>query len=246
MTTRDMRYNSKVADNILPLSVEQTLPEAFKEWEVTGELIDHEHADEHCQLCDNEGLRYHFGIENHLTDGHLWVGSQCILRFGITMYEGLRELSASEIRTALKELVRRQRRVHCLKALERAMSADAAGKVTASLRDALSYFKRHECLTPGQASAVFERLRLGKIPHEPRWFKITTAGASQWLELARMPVENVDDIWFALSPDQRKFASRRGYTAPPELLGAGKWYTYREWLAAGWSDAQLRAEGLMR
>jgi hypothetical protein len=91
---------------------------------------------------------------------------------------------------------------------------------------------------------VFERLRLNKIPHEPRWFKI--AGASQWLELARMPAENVDDIWFALSADQRNFASRGGYSAPPELLGAGKWYTYREWLAAGWSDAQLRAEGLMR
>jgi len=55
-------YPQKVRDNILPLSIAGTLPEAFKEWSFTDNTIDHEEAVETCQLCEHEEIRYHFEI----------------------------------------------------------------------------------------------------------------------------------------------------------------------------------------
>ena len=81
-----MRYTLKVRQNILPLSVGSTLPEAFEEWSFTDVTEDHESAEEVCQLCDKEGLRYHFLIKNVLTGAHLWVGSHCILQFDLSVY----------------------------------------------------------------------------------------------------------------------------------------------------------------
>ena len=61
-------YPQRVRDNILPLSVGSTLPEAFEEWLFTDEVIDHDHKDEICELCEQDGLRYHFPVSyTHLT-----------------------------------------------------------------------------------------------------------------------------------------------------------------------------------
>lgn len=50
-------HPQRVADNILPLSLAGTLPEAFKEWYFTENIEDHEIAEEDCELCDQEQLR---------------------------------------------------------------------------------------------------------------------------------------------------------------------------------------------
>ncbi len=55
-------YPQRVRDNILPLSVGSTLPEAFEEWSFTENTVDHEEPVETCQLCEQEQLRYHFEI----------------------------------------------------------------------------------------------------------------------------------------------------------------------------------------
>jgi hypothetical protein len=68
-------YPQRVRDNILPLSVGSSLPEAFEEWSFTENTIDHEEPIETCELCDQEELRYHFEIKNTLTKNILWVGS---------------------------------------------------------------------------------------------------------------------------------------------------------------------------
>ena len=47
-------YPQRVAGNILPLSIAGTLPEAFSEWFFTEYTIDHESADEDCELCNHE------------------------------------------------------------------------------------------------------------------------------------------------------------------------------------------------
>src|SRR5256885_16481489 len=92
-------YPQRVRDNILPLSVGSTLPEAFEEWLFTDEVIDHDHKDEICELCEQDGLRYHFRIKNQLTHHHLWVGSHCILRFNVSVFEQGRRLSPEEARS---------------------------------------------------------------------------------------------------------------------------------------------------
>lgn len=39
-------YPQRVADNILPLSITGTLPDAFREWYFTAAVEDHEQAEE--------------------------------------------------------------------------------------------------------------------------------------------------------------------------------------------------------
>ena len=91
-------YSQRVRENILPLSVANTLPEAFEEWFFTEDTIDHEKAIEDCQLCDQEQLRYHFKIENEYTNKALWVGSQCILKFQVAVYDDYgRKIGGSKI-----------------------------------------------------------------------------------------------------------------------------------------------------
>ena len=68
-------YPQRVADNILPLSIAGVLPEAFREWYFTEHTIDHETAEEGCELCNHEELRYHFEIKNRHTNHTLMVGS---------------------------------------------------------------------------------------------------------------------------------------------------------------------------
>jgi hypothetical protein len=86
-------YPQRVRDNILPLSVGGTLPEAFEEWSFTERTVDHEEAIETCQLCEHEDLRYHFEVKNALTYKTLWVGSQCIMKFNLSVFEQGRRLS---------------------------------------------------------------------------------------------------------------------------------------------------------
>jgi hypothetical protein len=69
-----MTYTQRVRDSILPLSVADTLPKAFEEWRFTGHTHDHEEPIETCKLCGQEGLRYHFEIQNDFTGNSLDVG----------------------------------------------------------------------------------------------------------------------------------------------------------------------------
>jgi len=57
-------YPRRAKENILPLSLSDKLPQAFREWFFTEEINDHEQSTADCQLCDKEELRYHFKIEN--------------------------------------------------------------------------------------------------------------------------------------------------------------------------------------
>ena len=102
-------YPQRVADKILPLSQAGTLPEAFKEWIFTGETEDHEHAIEECQLCNQEQLRYHFKIANRYTHKNLWIGSQCILKFKVAVFEDDQLLGENETKKKLDALIKQMR-----------------------------------------------------------------------------------------------------------------------------------------
>jgi hypothetical protein len=235
-------YTSRVAPNILPLSRAKTLPAAFREWHVTGELIDHEAAEEQCGLCEQEGLRYHFGIRNDLTDGHLWVGSRCILQFEIPMYDAGRLLGPKEVKRELAQLVKRKRFEWCLKAL-RSVAATEQNDI---LRGALDYFEQHSNLSPKLAWVVFWKLRQHGIGHDPRWFKVALRRMKHRDDLRAMPADRVHELWPALSASQRRLAQELGHSPPHEMIGEGKKFTYAQWRAAGWTDEQLRAKKLMR
>jgi len=139
------RYTQRVRENILPLSVASTLPEAFKEWSFFDETHDHEEPIETCGLCNQEGLRYHFRIKNALTQKQLWVGSHCILRFELSVFEGGIVLSAAGAKQKLEKLAEKMRLDFCLKSL--ALLAKNDGGNTGMLQGALEYYRLNKVLT---------------------------------------------------------------------------------------------------
>lgn len=205
-------YPQRIRDNILPLSVGATLPEAFEEWSFTEETVDHGHATETCELCEQEELRYHFRIQNQLTAHRLWVGSQCILRFDVSVFEQGLKLSATEAKKKLNRLMQQMHLESCMKALEQL----AASESNQILANALTYFRTNKSLTPKYAFVVLWRLQAHSIDHNPSFFRVSLHKDRHKADLAAMETSKVHLIWPALTSAQRAVALRLGHGAPAQ------------------------------
>lgn len=93
-------WAEKAATNMLHLSRAQTLALAMREWSTTGGYEDSHSIEEICELCEHEGLRYQYEIENAQTGHALWVGSTCITKF-VPLYENGREVIGEEEKATL-------------------------------------------------------------------------------------------------------------------------------------------------
>jgi hypothetical protein len=141
-------YTQRVRESILPLSVGGSLPRAFEEWYFTEMVVDHETPIETCQLCGQEDLRYHFQIQNEFTDHTQWVGSQCILKFDVAVFEDGRRLTESEAKKKLSKLTENMRLEACLKALETVAEVENSDV----LRNALTIIGRTRSLRQNSPS----------------------------------------------------------------------------------------------
>lgn len=61
-----------------------TEAEFFNQWAFTGKFVDYGSNSAECGLCGNHRLRYHFLVVHRETGEALWVGSQCVLSFGVS------------------------------------------------------------------------------------------------------------------------------------------------------------------
>lgn len=203
-------YPQRVRDNILPLSVGSTLPEAFEEWSFTENLQDHEQPVERCELCDQEELRYHFEIRNAFTHKSLWVGSHCILKFNVSVFEDGLRLSPGDSKKKLDRLIQQMRLQSCVKALEKL----AASESSDILSNALTYYRKNKFLTPKYAFVVLWRLGLHRIDHSPSFFKVNLSKQKFKDDLRAMELSKVHILWPALTSAQRESATKMGHTAP--------------------------------
>ena len=203
-------YPKRVWDNILPLSVGDSLPKAFEEWSFTDVVRDHEQATEICELCDQESLRYQFEIQNALTQHTLWVGSQCILRFGLSVFEAGQRLSAADTQKKLERLTQKMRGEACVRALQNLAHAEPSSM----LANALSYYQSNKYLSPKFAFVVLWRLKANQIDHSPSFFKVGLKRSQHQQDLREMKLGKVHMIWPALSSSQRDLAVRLGHTPP--------------------------------
>ena len=203
-------YPQRVRDNILPLSVGASLPEAFEEWSFTENTVDHEEPIETCQLCDQEELRYHFEIKNALTHKCLWVGSQCILKFNLSVFENGRRLSPTDTKKKLDRLLQQMRLESCIRALEKL----AASEQNQILESALAFYTKNKYLTPKYAFVVLWRLQQNRIDHSPSFFKVSLKKDRHKADLREMHLSRVHTIWPALTSAQRTVAIEFGHSAP--------------------------------
>jgi len=204
-------YPQRVADNIIPLSISGTLPEAFKEWYFTDNIEDHEIANEDCKLCNKEQLRYHFEIKNRNTNHHLWVGSSCILKFQVQVFDNGNLLDAQGSKKKLNELKQKMRLDSCINSLKKLAASENDSNI---LSNALKFYLKNKCLTPKFSFVVFWRLSSNKIDHCPSFFKVSLKKEQYKSDFAKMPLDRVHLIWPALSSSQRKLAISYGHVAP--------------------------------
>lgn len=203
-------YPQRVRDNILPLSIGGTLPEAFEEWSFTERTVDHEQPTANCELCNQEELRYHFEIKNALTHRCLWVGSQCILKFNLSVFERGQRLSPSDAKKKLDRLTKQMQLDSCINALQRLV----ASETNPILANALTYFRTHKNLTPKFGFVVLWRLRQHHIDHHPSFFTINLKRDRYKANLREMELSRVHVLWPALSSSQRSMAIRFGHSPP--------------------------------
>jgi len=206
-------YPQRVADNILPLSMAGTLPEAFQEWYFTDNIEDHETADEDCELCDHEQLRYHFEIKNRNTNRVLWVGSSCILKFQVQVFENGALLDSKSSKKKLNDIKIQMRLDSCIKAL-RNLAAKESNDI---LSNALAFYLKNKYLTPKLAFVVFWKLNSNKIDHSPSFFKVSLKRDKYKRDLAQMEPDRVHVIWGALTSSQRQIALDSGHTEPNSM-----------------------------
>jgi len=93
-------WAEKAAANMLHLSKAKMLATAMREWSTTGGYDDSHSIGEVCELCEHEGLRYQYEIENLQTGHTLWVGSTCITKF-VPLYENGREVIGEDAKSNL-------------------------------------------------------------------------------------------------------------------------------------------------
>ena len=207
-------YPQRVADNILPLSISGELSEAFKEWYFTEITEDHEDIIENCQLCNQEQLRYHFEIKNKYTQKTLMVGSSCILKFNVAVYEKDILLNEKDSKKKLNQFLKKMRLESCIKALEKL----AVKENNIILKNALTYYSKNKYLTPKFAFVVFWKLQEKNIDHTPSFFKISLKKNKFKDDLAEMKTSRVHYFWKALSSSQKKLAIEYGHTEPNPII----------------------------
>ena len=203
-------YSQKVADNILPLSLSGALPDAFNEWYFTENIEDHGKPIEDCELCNQDQLRYHFEIKNRNTTRHLWVGSSCILKFQVQVFDNGVLLDSRGAKKKLNDLTKKMRLDSCIKALKNLADIES----NPILSNALDYYLKNKYLTPKFAFVVFWRLTENNIDHSPSFFKISLKKDKFKNDLANMPLDHVHTFWSALSSSQKKMAISYGHSAP--------------------------------
>ncbi len=203
-------YSESARDNILRASRGQQFPKVFQEWRVTGNLRDHAATVATCELCEQERLRYQFEISNDFTQQIMWVGSSCILKFGVPVFrDGLR-VSGRAAARHLDELIIDFRTQACLSALRRLCSRET----NQILENALDYFEEHNSLSPKFAFVVLWRLNAHLIDYSPSFFKINLKRQKFMRDLEEMPASRVRIIWPALSGAQRRRAIDSGVVPP--------------------------------
>ncbi|MBS0424091.1 MAG: hypothetical protein JSR71_06630 [Proteobacteria bacterium] len=195
------------AKNLLPLSVEkENFSIAIKEWFYTDELIEYEEAEEICELCEKDGLRYHFQIKNEIGN-ILWVGSKCIEKFGITIYDE----NGVEI-TENKEayLINQAKKKHVKDIVLKFSNCTKAGRIKGHSLKELDEYCIRNYNSEGKFDAkminyLFQRLENEKIRFRANCFKIDLRAEESKRMLLNLKMVQYQRIKGALSASQRKY-----------------------------------------
>jgi hypothetical protein len=202
-----MNWIERVKKNILPVSNEKyNIRKALDEWVYEGNMYDVEIADEICELCDQPNIRYQFEIVNRLNNNALLIGSECIMRFKISVIDKSgRKLSFDE---AKKKVTKDKSRL-VTEAKEKSVLNTLvflAGKDhDFNIENFIEYFKERKAFTPNQLALLIWRLEKANIDFKKSHFKLTIKRSREKEQLLRLEDWKLKRIWDCLSNSQKQF-----------------------------------------
>ncbi|MDN4617627.1 hypothetical protein QCD85_05925 [Paenibacillus sp. PsM32] len=171
-------YMQRVSASIFPKSIEKyNIKKALEEWYHTDQMIDMETPDKVCELCGQQHLRYQFEIANKLNQNSLWIGSECIIRFHITVQDQYgvtlsQDDANKKIKTNKAKLIADAKVKSVIYSLIALASVDDEFKIESFEK----YYKENKKFTPKQAAILVWRFKRYKIAYIPSHFKITMRG----------------------------------------------------------------------
>ncbi len=200
-----MSYWSEASkENLLSLSQEQTnFQVALKEWKHSGVVIDHAYAIESCQLCQHPNLRYHFEIINRVTSASLQVGSSCIEKFNITVYdkEG-NELQGEARSKQLKDEISAKQQAMMLEPLRELWQKNE--DVREEIEWYVSEFKHRGGFSPGNLLFLFKQMNENAVDYLPHIYKVVLRSNKGKNDLFLMSETDRDLVWASLSTSQKQ------------------------------------------
>lgn len=202
-----MSWMERVKKNIFPVSKEKVnIRKALDEWTYEGNMFDVEVADETCELCDQPHIRYQFEIVNSQNDNSLFIGSECITRFKISVIdEAGKKLSYEDAKKKVSKdrskLVTEAKEKSVLNTLVKLSSIDNEFNI----EDFIKYFKERKAFTPKQLALLVWRLEKAKIDFNKSHFKLTIKRNREKEQLLTLDDWKLKGIFDCLSSSQKQF-----------------------------------------
>lgn len=199
-------WTKKFTTQILAVSQEdKNADQALREWRFTGSVTDHGKPLARCGLCGHTGLRYHFMIANRQTGEALWVGSQCILNFDISVRStaGIKLSGRKQIQQELKHQIETDRITKLLAPLHQLYQQ--VGKADRrKVHWAVGKFQRRGAFSPKDLAWLFQAMRLVGINYPAEDYPLTLRAKQDRLEYAQLPLTARSMIDSCLTPKQRE------------------------------------------
>ena len=212
------RWRNKSIQNLLQFSVENNdHTVAAKEWRFSGNVIDHCVANQICQLCEGENLRYHFEISNKTKEVSLLVGSSCIKKFDISVYdhEG-NELFGAQKDSFLKKKIQEKKQellLEQLRLLWNKSSQDEREEIEFYVND----YKQKKGFSPEGINFIFSQMDKHHVEYTNVLYKISLRSQFELLSLVNMSATEQEKILPCLSVSQIKRLSKKKQEINEEL-----------------------------
>lgn len=184
---------------------------AVEEWGYFGNFHDNDISSAECQLCGQQHIRYEFEIVNRHNDNNLLVGSECITKFGITVFDEYgNKITGKSARARVtgdrRKLVANAQTQSVINSLLALASKDADFKI----HDFIRYYQERGAFTPRQLSLLMWRLKAQRVPHNKAHFKLTIKRDREKHDLLRLEDFKLQQIAPCLSASQRIWLERNG------------------------------------
>ncbi len=202
-----MSYWSNLSKtNLLSLSQEQTdFQIALKEWKHTaGAVVDHLASNESCQLCEQSNLRYHFEIANQTTRNSLQIGSSCIEKFNIAVYddEG-NKLQGKDVLKQLNKEINVKQQEMMLEPL-RGLWKRSDDDVQYIIERCVEKFDLYKGFAPKDLLYLFKQMDGDEIPYPPNIYKVLLRSNVDKKFLFGISETDKNLIWASLSTSQKQ------------------------------------------